>query len=867
MLIRKLHSIVFYISLPVLIAFYLSAPQSGFAQHPQSAKATAAKIHPMSLSDMMKVEELGAAESDPSGRWLIYERVRPYDQFDDYSFRTYATGKTGHQLWRYDLGAGIPPERLPGLDSGPHSYLQGFSPYGHFLAVMQYRFGALSLGAYDMAKKRIVRFKETPAFSRDGAHNPVWISGDELMFAALPDGEQPDATSVRAHTGQTLTKAWDEAWHGTVVTASEVRSIAKDQSDRQEAGRLVRANAQTGKTEIVAEGLYADLRVSPDRQHLVALSMSKPRPTDPTKLVEDDPRRYQLTVFDLKTNEKRSLAGGLEFFPYTLAWAPDSERVAAYGWRAGEGPRSGRFYVIDVKTGATTRYEHTGLDLSAERERGWLERPERTVFLGDSLAVFARAIPQDENRSPRFTYRDFMAKGLPRADWYALAPDGTSRNLTQDLSGVSGVPVDARTGHLAVVADDGVYRLSADGTRHRLTPQLSGRFSFLSPGTFATRSSVIRPEFSDEALFEVSGNGPAKIVMVDLREGNEGQTLVVDAPSAEATPLAGSLAAKAVLFRAEDGPVSRLEVAKADAKVALTEIARLNTHLADVDLGTWKVSSYEVKDPEEKRPAQTIESCVLLPPGFTPAAPPPLIVEVYPDVGPSCKNGKAKIEYPDPESPYLWAGRGFAYARLTTPRALIRTADGPIAGMPYVVEAGVNALVAQGFVDPKRVALYGYSQGGISSLYVAAHSKLFKAVIAMNSWADLFSDYFGPNGIYSTVYSEYFGDFARYDSVAGSDFGIGKTPFEDPAFYYRNSPVFLAPRIDAPVLLIHSDMDGFSMYQFDEMYGALLRSGKDARYVRYWGEGHGPSSPANIRDMWERIDAFLGENGVVARKP
>ena len=62
---------------------------------------------------------------------------------------------------------------------------------------------------------------------------------------------------------------------------------------------------------------------------------------------------------------------------------------------------------------------------------------------------------------------------------------------------------------------------------------------------------------------------------------------------------------------------------------------------------------------------------------------------------------------------------------------------------------------------------------------------------------------------------------------------------------------------------MHSDMDSFSMDQFDEMYSALLRAGKDARYVRYWGEGHGPSSRANIRDMGARFNAFMEEVGAV----
>jgi len=98
--------------------------------------------------------------------------------------------------------------------------------------------------------------------------------------------------------------------------------------------------------------------------------------------------------------------------------------------------------------------------------------------------------------------------------------------------------------------------------------------------------------------------------------------------------------------------------------------------------------------------------------------------------------------------------------------------------------------------------------------------------------------------------------------LGGSDFGIGRTPFDDPIVYLNNSPVFLARQIEAPVMLVHSDMDASSMSQFDEMYGALLRAGKDARYVRYWGEGHGPQSPANIHDLWTRFDAFLAETGV-----
>lgn len=830
-------------------------------------QALAADRAHLTVDHMMEVEEFGAAVPDPTGRRLVYERMRPYGRSDDYSFRTYAPGKTGHQLWRYDLRAGV-PELFPGLDPGPHSYQQGFSASGRFLAVMQYRYGALTLGAYDMAHDKFMQFPQTPAFSRDGTHNPVWISDDEMVYAALPDGILPMATSARAHTGKTLAKAWEDAWRGDLVTASEVRTLTPDRSEQQQAGRLVRANAQTGQSRVLAQGLYGDLRVSPDGRHLAAVAISEPRPRDPGNLVEDDPHRYRLTVFDLDNDEERVLAPELEFFPYTIVWAPDGKRLAAYGWPAGEGPRTGRFYVIDLPSGAIVRYDHQGLDLASERERGWLQRPERVSFLGDDLAVFARRIPDPEDQAPRFTYRDVRPVDLTKPDWYALSADGSFRNLTPDLAGVSAIPVHVGAGHLTVMAEDGVYRLRGDGRPHRLTPALDGQFRFLPSGTFATRSNVIRPEFGDEALFAVSGGGPTKIVMVDLRDGHEGQTAVVDAPSTQAAPLIGSLAAGTVLFRTDEGQSSRLLIATADAQSPQREVARINTHLADLDLGSWQVVSYEVEDPEGSKPPHTVESCVLLPPGYDRSDPPPLIVEVYPNVGPRCKAGPERIDSISVNwSPYLWAGKGYAYARLTTPRELVRSAEGPIAGMPKVVDAGVAALIDGGLADPERVAVVGFSQGGISALYTAAHSNRYKAVIALHSWADLFSHYFGANGIASYVYGEYFGDSMRYDLVAGSDFGIGRPPFEDPDVYYRNSPVFLAPNIDAPVLLVHSDMDSFAMSQFDEMYGALMRAGKDARYVRYWGEGHGPSSPANIRDLWQRIDSFLSENGVAPETP
>jgi len=813
-----------------------------------------------SLDDMMKVEGIGSAIIDPGGRWLVYERLRPYDEIEDYSFRTYAFGKSGHQLWRYDLDDGGEPELLPGIDPAPHTWAEQFSPSGRYLAFVQYSFGTLSLGAYDMVEDTSVTFQPAPAVSRTGAYNPIWISDTELVFTALPAGEQPMATSVRAVTGNRLSKAWADAWKNTAPTADEVRTQPLAGPGGLAAGRLVRANAKTGKVQVLAKGLHADLRLSPDGSVLAALSVSQPDRTDPGARIESDLQQYTMTLFDVSTGMSRSPAPGLEFMPYTISWDPDGQRLAAFGWQRGADPRSGRFHVINLSTGAVTRYDHVGLDLVSERERGWLQRPERAVFLEDSLAMFARPIPAAEDLAPRFTYQDIRPVGLPPADWYRVSADGSHANLTEGLSGISGVPVDGGPGHMTVWSQDGVYKLSAKGDRRCLTKGLKGRLRYLATGTFMTRSGVVRPDFADQAMFSVHTASTGQVVLLDLREGHEGDGKLFAAPDPNTTPLAGSVAADAIVFTSDHGVVTELLVGRASDQGPATAIARLNGHLEDVDFGSWQKVSYDVIDPAGVLPVQTVETCLLLPAGADRTAPHPLIVDAYPGAVGKCRNTEPHLSYPDPHSPYLWAGMGYAYARVTTPTERIRTEEGPIAGLPALIDAGVEAIIATGWVDPDRIALHGFSQGGVSALYVAAHSKRYRAVIAKNGWADLFSHYFGGTGVYAYFYED-FGAYLGYDSVKGSDFGIGRTPFEDPETYYRNSPVFLAPRIDTPVLLMHSDLDSFDMAQFDEMFGALKRAGKDARYVRYWGEGHGPSSPANIRDMWARMLAFLDEHG------
>ncbi len=67
--------------------------------------------------------------------------------------------------------------------------------------------------------------------------------------------------------------------------------------------------------------------------------------------------------------------------------------------------------------------------------------------------------------------------------------------------------------------------------------------------------------------------------------------------------------------------------------------------------------------------------------------------------------------------------------------------------------------------------------------------------------------------------------------------------------------------MQTPLLIIQGDRDYVPVQQGEEVFTALYRQGKRAEFVRYWGEGHVLESPANIRDMWQRILAWFEELG------
>ena len=86
--------------------------------------------------------------------------------------------------------------------------------------------------------------------------------------------------------------------------------------------------------------------------------------------------------------------------------------------------------------------------------------------------------------------------------------------------------------------------------------------------------------------------------------------------------------------------------------------------------------------------------------------------------------------------------------------------------------------------------------------------------------------------------------------------GLGVPPWMDAPAYLSGSPIYHADRFEAPILLIHGDLDPVGA---EAMFAALYRLNHEAGLLTYWGEGHNLASPANIVDLHRRVLQFLDE--------
>jgi dipeptidyl-peptidase-4 len=150
---------------------------------------------------------------------------------------------------------------------------------------------------------------------------------------------------------------------------------------------------------------------------------------------------------------------------------------------------------------------------------------------------------------------------------------------------------------------------------------------------------------------------------------------------------------------------------------------------------------------------------------------------------------------------------------------------------------GVRYLIGQGFVDPARLGIYGWSYGGFMTLYSLLNAPdVFRAGIAgapVTNWRN-----------YDTIYTE------RYLGL----------PSENAEGYRASSAVEYAAKLKAKLLIVHNLEDDNVLFQNTlQMADALEQAGKIFHMLIYPQKSHGVTGQYD-RQLLEETTDFLEKN-------
>ena len=150
------------------------------------------------------------------------------------------------------------------------------------------------------------------------------------------------------------------------------------------------------------------------------------------------------------------------------------------------------------------------------------------------------------------------------------------------------------------------------------------------------------------------------------------------------------------------------------------------------------------------------------------------------------------------------------------------------------VMASVDYAIEQGWADPDKLGVGGWSYGGILTDHVITKTGRFKGAITGAS-----------EFLYVTNYGH-----DHYQLQWEKELGL---PWESREAWERISPFNDVDKITTPTLVMGGEKDwNVPINNGEQIYQALRRMGKETQLVVYPGQGHGISVPAYQVDRYER---------------
>jgi dipeptidyl aminopeptidase/acylaminoacyl peptidase len=158
------------------------------------------------------------------------------------------------------------------------------------------------------------------------------------------------------------------------------------------------------------------------------------------------------------------------------------------------------------------------------------------------------------------------------------------------------------------------------------------------------------------------------------------------------------------------------------------------------------------------------------------------------------------------------------------------TAAGPASD----VMAGLAALEKQPYVDPSRVAVSGWSYGGLLTTWLIGHSHIWRSAVSGAAVNDETNEY---DTSISNVQNRYY---------------LGTSPYLDDGrrIYAEQSPITYYADITTPTLIWSTTQDPVvPISQSYALYHALTDNHIETKFLVFPADTHGPSNPVQRADL------------------
>jgi dipeptidyl aminopeptidase/acylaminoacyl peptidase len=153
------------------------------------------------------------------------------------------------------------------------------------------------------------------------------------------------------------------------------------------------------------------------------------------------------------------------------------------------------------------------------------------------------------------------------------------------------------------------------------------------------------------------------------------------------------------------------------------------------------------------------------------------------------------------------------------------------------IMAGIDAAVANGWVDPDRLGVAGGSYGGYMTNWTVGHTDRFKAAVTMRCVSNLAS-------IFGTGDLDWILTIDTMDAV----------PWKDLNRLMERSPITYVEKITTPLLILHGERDlRCPISEGEQLFTALKLLGREVRMVRFEGQSHDLSRSGHPRSRTIRL--------------